>query len=580
MTTSVPTKISRPPLYERLGVGISHALGSLHDFLARVLPRFFGWLWRTQGKVALKVRFAVGFLLLALASALCATILPLSVKGPSIPAGLARIASSWPSLFIRWNGWSADNPEFIRYLANAGKMAQGSALAVFAAFSALLALAAAIAALIRKRGSLGLLKAAWALHAAILLATLNWCAAAPKVLFAADSRSFDDFSCKEIWFKLIFSTPFLLIVPALVLVALLARQTRRYYHAGEGKIASDGFIASIRTGGRDPRFRSSLYWAVALFVLVIVMPFLIRSCGTEEYGIVKGQGEPQVEQVKIKPKPKKKQKKLVIDPWSPYILERINIDDAKVLEELQEQTMDTYQADRTTKGKLGKGGPGKGGWPKGMEGAKVRFIRLEYSGGNWDQEMGKSGDYNLLVRFSQLTGLPVASETEHRKIERLAHFAKKKAPPFVFITGSGNINITAAEAKIMRKYCEEEGGMLFIDCGGGNFGRSVRNMLAKVFPGKSLVDIPNDDPIYQAPFLFPNGAPRFWHHDGNRALAIRHEGRIVAFYHPGDVKDAWKEGHSGVSEEVADQAYKLGVNVIYYAFNQYYRRHYEQNDEE
>ena len=54
----------------------------------------------------------------------------------------------------------------------------------------------------------------------------------------------------------------------------------------------------------------------------------------------------------------------------------------------------------------------------------------------------------------------------------------------------------------------------------------------------------------------------------------------MVYYHPGDVKDAWKDGHSGASEQVADQAYKLGVNVIYYAFNQYYRRWYEQGEEE
>ena len=39
---------------------------------------------------------------------------------------------------------------------------------------------------------------------------------------------------------------------------------------------------------------------------------------------------------------------------------------------------------------------------------------------------------------------------------------------------------------------------------------------------------------------------------------------------------AWKDDHSGASAEVADQAYKLGVNVMFYAFNQYYHRHYEQ----
>ena len=53
-------------------------------------------------------------------------------------------------------------------------------------------------------------------------------------------------------------------------------------------------------------------------------------------------------------------------------------------------------------------------------------------------------------------------------------------------------------------------------------------------------------------------------------------GTLLEAYHPGDINDAWKDDHSGASDEVADQAYKLGVNVIFYAFNQYYHRHYEQ----
>jgi hypothetical protein len=237
--------------------------------------------------------------------------------------------------------------------------------------------------------------------------------------------------------------------------------------------------------------------------------------------------------------------------------------------------MDTYAADQSF-GKLGKGGGKGGGWPKGMEGANVRFIRLRYGGGDWDQDMGRGADYNVLIRFNQFTGLPIARETESREIDRLPLFPKKKSPPFVFLTGRSSINISEREVKILREYCEREGGMLFIDNGGGYFGHSVRQLLRRVFPGKNLVDIANDDPIYQAPFVFPDGAPPFWHHDGNRALGIRHEGRWVVFYHPGDVNDAWKDGHSGAAPQVADQAYKLGVNIIYYAFNQYYKRHYEQ----
>ena len=40
--------------------------------------------------------------------------------------------------------------------------------------------------------------------------------------------------------------------------------------------------------------------------------------------------------------------------------------------------------------------------------------------------------------------------------------------------------------------------------------------------------------------------------------------------------DAWKDDLSGASAEVADQAYKLGVSVMFCAFNQYYYRHFEQ----
>ena len=575
-----PSPRTELTLPERCWEGVVRGLTWLHAFLARNLTAAFTWLWRLQGGIPLRRRFAVGMLLLALGSAAISVTLPLAL--PPINALALRAAQAWPSLYMRWTGWVEDNPAFLRYLDNAGKMSGGTYLALLAALSCLVCLVASLAALVRRATSLRILKVAWALHVVVLCCFANWTIAVPKALTAADSKAFSADACKELWTYTVFWTPLAFVVPILVLVALLTIEARRLYcgdAAPAPAISSNPLIASLKTGGRDPRFRSSCYWAVALFVGVIVAPFLIYGCGRESYDIPGGGGEVAVEQVKVKPKPKKKQKKLMVDPWSPYILERINIDDAKVLDELQEQTQDTYQADRTKKGKLGKG-KGRGGWPKGMEGAKVRFIRLEYGGGNWDQEMGKSGDYNLLIRFNQLTGLPVASETEHRKIERLARFPKKKAPPFVFMTGSGNINISTTEAKILREYCEVEGGMLFIDCGGGHFGRSVRNMLAKVFPGKSLVDVPNDDPIYQAPFVFPDGAPRFWHHDGNRALAIRHEGRIVAFYHPGDIKDAWKDGHSGVTTEVADQAYKLGVNVIYYAFNQYYRRHYEQNEDE
>jgi hypothetical protein len=273
----------------------------------------------------------------------------------------------------------------------------------------------------------------------------------------------------------------------------------------------------------------------------------------------------------IKPKPKKKDR-FVLNLNSPIIFYRPKIDDSEVFKELDEMSQDVYKASRKIGKKTGKSG---GGWPEGMENARVRFIRLEYNGGDWDQDMGIGADYNMLIQFSKLTGFKIAGNTESRPVGQLRRFPPKMAPPFVFITGSGGIDLSSREVKVLRWYCLEEGGMIFADNGGGNFDRSFRALVRRVFPDKNWIDIASDDPIYRQPFVFPGGAPPLWHHSGHRALGVKHNGRWVVFYHQGDVNDAWKTGHSGASEQTAQLAYMLGVNIINYAFNQYYARHYE-----
>jgi len=52
-------------------------------------------------------------------------------------------------------------------------------------------------------------------------------------------------------------------------------------------------------------------------------------------------------------------------------------------------------------------------------------------------------------------------------------------------------------------------------------------------------------------------------------MGMKHKGRWIIFYHPGDLNDAWKTGHSGLRPELAKAAYQLGVNLIYYAFTHY-----------
>ncbi len=526
-----------------------------HGWLAGTCVRIFRALWRFQSHRSAAFRFAVGFCGLALVLMWCAFL---------VSGGYVKMCDF--------------DEAFVRYLENAGHLAYGLKLGFVCAGVAGLCAIAALLGTIKKAFSFRVMEAAYAAFLVMAFLTFMWLMDVGPILNHADLKAFDAASRNELWTGVIFWTIVMMPWAALVGLALVQKSVRGVYGLMVAPAWGENVLESLKTGGTDRRWRSSLYYAFTIFFLVLFVPYMMFSWGYEEpYGLPKGGGAQVVDVVKVKKvKPKKKAKKLSVNPWSPYILERMDIDDVVTLKELEETTQDTYAANPQDAKRGGKG-KGMGGWPAGMEGSAVRFIRLKYRGGDWDQDMGKGADYNLLIKFHEWTGMKIARDTEFREIDRLKFFPKKKAPPFVFMTGRGNINISDSEAKILREYCEKEGGMLFIDNGGGHFDGSVKNMLRKVFSGKPLVDIPNDDPIYQRPYIFPDGAPPFWHHAGYRASGIRDEnGRWMVYYHPGDINDAWRDDHSGASAEVADQAYKLGVNVMFYAFNQYYRRHYEE----
>ena len=504
------------------------------------------FVWRQQRRLPLSLRACIGFLIL----------------------GATTLGAAWllRGGYLSYLGFDA---ALVRYLEKADHLAAGSRLSLVAFASSALCLLTALLSVLSFfilhssffiRFLAAAQRATWAFSTVVLALSFHWVFRVPAIVNAADHKAFDSVSRNNLWTADLLVGLIAFLVPAFLFFALLPVGRR--------------LLANLKSGGADKRMRSSVIWAVAIFLIVLFGPFLFNFFGWEEpYGIPAGGGEQKLEVVKVKKqKPKKKQKKLTVNPWSPYILERMDIEDVQTLQELDQETRDTYQAQNQKKG--GGKGKGVGGWPSGMENGTVRFIRLKYRGGDWDQDMGKGADYNLLLKFREWTGLKIAKETESREIQRLKYFPKHRSPPFVFLTGKGGLSVSDTEVKVLREYCEKEGGMLFIDNGGGHFDSSVKQLLRRVFPNKPLVDIPNDDQIYQSPFAFPDGAPPFWHHAGYRAMGIRDEGRWMVYYHPGDINDAWKDGHSGASKEVADQAYKLGVNVIFYAFNQYCRRHF------
>ena len=364
---------------------------------------------------------------------------------------------------------------------------------------------------------------------------------------------------------------------AVWLLVLLRSRSVSAAFTGEtgGPLSGDYMLESLRSHGRDPRHRRSIYASVLTHLVVIILIPWVMSMGgcVEAYKVPKGSGNPVVAMVKmVKPK-KKKQKTLTLRANSAILFDMPDLDRTAVDEMLEKQTQLTYDAAANAKsGKIGKGGGSKGGWPEGMDDYKIRFIRLDHGGDGWDDGMNESAaDINFLRYFASATGLKkIAGKGESHSISLLAKYPKDGFPPFVYLTGNGAMGrVSTDDAKILREYCLG-GGMLIGDAGSPAFHQSFTRLMAQVFPDKPLLDIADDDMIYQVPFGFPNGAPAFWHHGGRRALGVKHEGRWIVFYHPGDMNDAWKgQGFTDVSPEMRDAALNLGVNLVYYAFNQW-----------
>ncbi len=364
---------------------------------------------------------------------------------------------------------------------------------------------------------------------------------------------------------------------AILLGVVCVRVLLSYRRGGvvwtENPARGDLILEDLRTHGREPVARKSWYSSTFVHVLVIIiLPYLLSMWGcVENYRVPKGTGEPEVLMV-VQVKKKEKKKKYIFNPNSAIAQYIPDLDESQIVKQVETMTQQTYVANNAAAGRLGKGGKGKGGWPDGMEDAKVRFIRLNHGGVGWDDGMtarNGNADHNFLAYFHKITEFKVADQGESHPIGYLAKYDKGYQPPFVYMTGDGNIGrVSSGEMKVLRDYLLE-GGMLFADAASPGFDRSFRAWILQVLPGKRLVDIADDDPIYHLPFTFSNGAPPLWHHGGTRAMGIWHQDRWIVFYHPGDVNDAWKDGHSGLDKDLAESANNLGVNIVYHAFTNY-----------
>ncbi len=192
------------------------------------------------------------------------------------------------------------------------------------------------------------------------------------------------------------------------------------------------------------------------------------------------------------------------------------------------------------------------------------ITRLKYGGGG-DWYADPSSLPNLIHFIHENTNL-IIEEREYRVELTDADLYNH---PFLYLTGHGNIKLSAEEVSRLRDYLSG-GGFLHAD---DNYGldESFRREMKRVFPRKEWVELPHSHELFTSYFSFPQGLPKIHEHDGNapQALALFHKGRMIVLYtYECDLGDGWEdvEVHNDGTEKHRE-ALEMGTNIIVYALS-------------
>lgn len=196
----------------------------------------------------------------------------------------------------------------------------------------------------------------------------------------------------------------------------------------------------------------------------------------------------------------------------------------------------------------------------------IHLARVQYDGGgDW------YNDPEVLPNFADFIrkNLPV-NISNREKIVKFSD-ADLFQYPFLYLTGHGNIVVSDTEVSNLRKYLLA-GGFLYVD---DDFGLDVsfRSLVTKVFPEKSLVELPVTHPIFSSYYQFPQGLPKIHEHDNQRPqlfAVFDDSGRIMILYtYESNITDGWADPQTHDNpEELRMEAFKFGLNIFYYLFTE------------
>ena len=218
------------------------------------------------------------------------------------------------------------------------------------------------------------------------------------------------------------------------------------------------------------------------------------------------------------------------------------------------------------------GGRGWGGW--GGRG-----------GGRWATDY-PDAELNLAFRLQQMTSLKVNPDAAVVDLGTtdLSQY------PFLYIVEPGRLVFSEGEITALRRHLLNGGFLMIDDFWGDEEWENIRDQMARVFPGRELVDLPLEHPIFHCVFdlkekpqvpsihaaLGNRGTGITWERDYDPTAREVHyrayfddKGRMmVIICQNTDLGDGWeREGESAwyFQEFAEKRAYPMAINIIFWA---------------
>lgn len=226
------------------------------------------------------------------------------------------------------------------------------------------------------------------------------------------------------------------------------------------------------------------------------------------------------------------------------------------------------------------------------------FTRAAYSGnrGGWGRRGGGSwstdapeAEFYFTQLVSRLIDIDVYTDRAGENAVCLEDAILRRYP-FLYVVEPGGMNLTEPEIHGLRSYLEAGGFMMMDDFWGVRETANVEYQLAQVLPGRPIVEIPLDHPIFHSVYdideirQVPNigngrnvarGLPGARTDEGDNSEVPRvrgifdDEGRLMVIINQNtDLGDAWEHAEDPwYPLDYSTYATEVGINTVVYAFS-------------